>query len=708
MHGLWTKSILMVGLLLSCQAKQTTECEDPKSSDCPTSPLSAGGAVQGDVKITSIKPLVAKPGQEVVVAGTNLTNDIQLRIGDQSVALTNADGTSAKFIMPMTPRAGAFAVTVGRHDQSGGEVAAAAKFLLADSAGDAYPIYMAAAEDICAPTAFRDGAGELQVGLKDCSPIAVDLSNLTAANIKTGVTINGVTGTLIPSPSHCMNDGETGCVVAGSYAAAVTTGLSSKVMSGEVVAGISGSVTLPPDGKVYVGTSYGVGGTGSTGTLTLPAPGSVIATAPTYGDPSSPVTPQLPVCASDGGIGCVTTPGFKAADMSVATVGNIKKNVIIAGVVGDYPSVGNPLAGDTSVPDLTNTFFNSKITSNADFEYFDSAGNAYVHPGDGDVIPAKIASGVDIFGTVGMITSPPAWDLRVGTSVVAPSGTISGLLKTNCRSGAAVASLDMDDYPRPVTFDTGNNWVSLTAHGYANNTAVKLYAASMPTGFSDTATYYVLNATTNNFQLTATSGGSTAVPITSGAAIYMYKVGSGSLDVWDTIDDFNVSTSMMLTTPSSYSGWGDANLCGGLTSVASDSAVWMDVTTDVGGAASTCGVTATNCSIKDKITGQDWHKADGTTRNWSQALSFCDGLTYNNKSDWRLPTQKELLEAYNHGIMTTADAPNWMTQISLGASYWSSTTNASDSGNAWRLIFRSGNSITSTKTGVHSTICIRP
>jgi hypothetical protein len=182
--------ILSIGLVLGCEAKQITNCEDPTSSDCPTSPTFGGGATSSAVKVTSIKPLVAKPGQEVTVTGTNLTNDAELRIGEQVVSWASADGTTAKFLMPVTSRAGAFAITVRRKDQSDGSVDAGAKFLLSDSADDALPIFMARPEEICAPQAFRDADGVLQMGLKDC--------------------INGA----LP---QCASPGQQSCVATGTY-----------------------------------------------------------------------------------------------------------------------------------------------------------------------------------------------------------------------------------------------------------------------------------------------------------------------------------------------------------------------------------------------------------------------------------------------------------------------------------------------------------
>ena len=48
-------------------------------------------------------------------------------------------------------------------------------------------------------------------------------------------------------------------------------------------------------------------------------------------------------------------------------------------------------------------------------------------------------------------------------------------------------------------------------------------------------------------------------------------------------------------------------------------------------------------TISDLATGLMWQKADdGISRNWEQSLTYAEGLTLGNKSDWRLPNAKEL------------------------------------------------------------------
>lgn len=61
-----------------------------------------------------------------------------------------------------------------------------------------------------------------------------------------------------------------------------------------------------------------------------------------------------------------------------------------------------------------------------------------------------------------------------------------------------------------------------------------------------------------------------------------------------------------------------------------------------------------NGTITDSATGLMWQQADdGTTRNWENALSYCENLTLASYSDWRLPNAKEL-----HSIVDYSRSPD--------------------------------------------------
>jgi hypothetical protein len=539
------------------------------------------------------------------------------------------------------------------------------------------------------------------------------------------------------------------------------------------LAGVSGNVTIPAVGKVLTGTAYGVGGTGSTGTLTIPTASFVLDTAPAYGEPGAQLTPSLtsrgtwnltssfpgagyyagvsnsPLastivsgttitgvagsgtleshsnCSADGATGCVTTASFKSADMTNVTAGNIKSGVTIAGQLGDFPSATYTLPSSSGT-DLTSATFNAQIKSSGTFQYFDSAGARYSATGDVDITAGNISSGVDIFGTTGTLSggaAPNAWDVRVGTVV----NGVTGKLKVNCRNRANPSVFDIDQ-GQAATITTGSpGTVNITAHGLANTTTVRINYSTTPTGLSNGTTYYVVNAAANTLQLSLTSGGA-AINITSAGVnvtVHKWQATPQSVDSWDTIDDYNNNLSGLPGTV--VSGWTN-NDCGGVEATAGDGNIWKDVTTSNGVTASSCGTTATNCTMQDKITGLWWSKQQ-TNGAWNAALATCvttlntttyagnSAAGYNGQTGWRLPTQKELLDAYNHGIRSaasdtwaTGSNSNWITEAAMNSFFWfwSGSTVSFFTYNARIVYLGAGSTNDYAKNGSGGVVCVRP
>ena len=49
-----------------------------------------------------------------------------------------------------------------------------------------------------------------------------------------------------------------------------------------------------------------------------------------------------------------------------------------------------------------------------------------------------------------------------------------------------------------------------------------------------------------------------------------------------------------------------------------------------------------NQTITDNSTGLIWQKGEGGFMNWSESLTYCEGLTLGGESDWRLPNFREI------------------------------------------------------------------
>lgn len=86
-------------------------------------------------------------------------------------------------------------------------------------------------------------------------------------------------------------------------------------------------------------------------------------------------------------------------------------------------------------------------------------------------------------------------------------------------SAAALANTDA-----PVTLTDAGDLITRTAHGYSNGMAVQFYNIVTTTGLTAGQTYFVINATTDNFQVSATVGGSAVALTNNGSAtLLQYK-----------------------------------------------------------------------------------------------------------------------------------------------------------------------------------------
>lgn len=88
--------------------------------------------------------------------------------------------------------------------------------------------------------------------------------------------------------------------------------------------------------------------------------------------------------------------------------------------------------------------------------------------------------------------------------------------------GDGAKDLFVDNAPTggTVTFDTGNNEVDKTAHGFSDGDSVVFTTdGTLPTGLESSVGYFVVNATTDSFQVSSTIGGD-ALTFTSGAGAH--------------------------------------------------------------------------------------------------------------------------------------------------------------------------------------------
>ncbi len=120
---------------------------------------------------------------------------------------------------------------------------------------------------------------------------------------------------------------------------------------------------------------------------------------------------------------------------------------------------------------------------------------------------------------------------------------------------------------------------------------------------------------------------------------------------------------------------------------------------------------ATN-TVYDDATGLTWQD-DGNVsidpKTWNDAIEYCENLDFAGKQDWRLPNFNELYMIADRSRTNPAmhmDAANGFQNVA-SSFYWSSTTLASDTSDAWRVNFNKGYDSARDKTLSAFVRCVR-
>ena len=297
-----------------------------------------------------------------------------------------------------------------------------------------------------------------------------DLENVIPGNIKNGVIIAGVSGTLVPEThedctglaqtdciataayptgysigttlSDCNSNGQIGCATTSTYRSAdISNLIAANIKEGITIAGVTGNVVQEQHANCTGNKQTGCIATTTYQSADLSSLNeNVIKSGVTVaGTTGNLIQESHTNCTDNNQQGCITTASYRSASFSNLTSANIKSGVIIAGVSGIYPSSTALIEGASSVADLDTATFDAKIKSTTDFEWFDAAGNRYQRGGAATIIAGNIKSGVTVFGVTGTIdtTAPDPWDVRKGVVI----GSITGLVNMKCRErdGAAPA-----------------------------------------------------------------------------------------------------------------------------------------------------------------------------------------------------------------------------------------------------------------------------
>ena len=541
------------------------------------------------ISVSGRSPFIVGAGQTVEISGANFRPTMRLAMGGTSVSdLKVLSDVRASFTAPSND---AFGLTNLTADQDG--TSQTVSLFYKGSKTD-LPVSTFAETDVCSGVRYYDAGGVIRIGKKSCG--GPDLSALTSDVLKTGVSVAGVSGALVPAPALCTSNGQVGCVTTAVFKAADLSNLAAtNIKTGVVIAGITGG---------YSGVS-------------------------------------ISDCSSDGEINCRAIATYKAIDMTKISGSNIRSGITIAGITGQFPSYAFPLsyAGDGGVTnDLDSATFDGRIKSSAQFQWWDQAGVRHVHAGDPDIASTNIANGINFFGTTGSL---------IGGSTCTSDG------QQNCVTNFRYKSVDTD----PAFLSMWDIRAGKTVGGISGNLHFYKNMAS--------TTLYNRNTGTAS---------------------------NASLDIYDTIDDYNNNGTFPNQNP-----WPAPMISPGMN--------WVrDIQSD-SDMSNTCNG-AEDCVYRDMVTHMLWSKDDATVRNWEASITYCHGLNSSNfggySSGWRLPAAKELLQAHIDGIWAKKTPLNF-----VAANYWSATTNSTTLGNAYLVTFHSGTSYATVKSGTAQVTCVR-
>ena len=95
-------------------------------------------------------------------------------------------------------------------------------------------------------------------------------------------------------------------------------------------------------------------------------------------------------------------------------------------------------------------------------------------------------------------------------------------------------------------------------------------------------------------------------------------------------------------------------------------------------------------TVSDNMTGLMWQQSDDNVqRTWEAAITYCEGLTLQGYTDWRLSNIKEIQTIVDYSLYNPAVNTAFFPGTNSVA-YWSSTTDDAFPDSAWSLDFSDG------------------
>ncbi len=112
-------------------------------------------------------------------------------------------------------------------------------------------------------------------------------------------------------------------------------------------------------------------------------------------------------------------------------------------------------------------------------------------------------------------------------------------------------------------------------------------------------------------------------------------------------------------------------------------------------------------TVTDNTTKLTWQQEeDNDRKNWKEAIEYCEGLSLAGYSDWRLPNIKELASIVNLDTYSPAIDERYFPNTN-SFFYWTSTTPADATINAWNILFTYGYGDSHSRSNDDHVRCVR-
>ncbi len=115
-----------------------------------------------------------------------------------------------------------------------------------------------------------------------------------------------------------------------------------------------------------------------------------------------------------------------------------------------------------------------------------------------------------------------------------------------------------------------------------------------------------------------------------------------------------------------------------------------------------------NSVVTDKINAIYWQdniSSQKSSKDWDDAVLYCDKLVLSDLDHWRLPTFSELLSIVDYTRVHPAINPVF--SFVKEGTYWTSTDFAPTKSRAWTIDFRTGKTYYSYTTTNHAVRCVK-